>query len=130
VNARKPIVLVVLVIVFVALVGCDEKKEQLRSATTSDAGAPIATTTIAPSASQPAAPPATSTSADASDVKRFDPKHKCPTGQTHFYLEGDFCRRRCFTNADCAKKERCSPIEYPYIVDGGPGGTGKFCEGT
>jgi hypothetical protein len=124
---RKLLVLIALAIV--ALAGCDEKKEQLRSATTpADAGAPTATTP-APSAS-PSAPPTASAVPDAADVKRFDPKHKCPTGQTHFFLEGDFCRRRCFTNADCGKKERCSPIEYPYIVDGGPAGTGKFCEGT
>lgn len=63
-------------------------------------------------------------------MKRYDPKYKCPTGQTHFYLEGDFCRRKCFTNTDCGKGERCSAIGYPFIVDGGPGGMAKFCEGT
>ena len=63
-------------------------------------------------------------------MKRFDPKYKCPTGQTHFYMEGDFCRQKCFTNADCGKKEHCSAMTYPYVLDGQPAGMAKFCEGT
>jgi hypothetical protein len=111
-----------------ALVGCDEKKQELRSATAAEAGAtPEAGAAAEPSVS--ATPPALTVSADA-DTKRFDPKHKCPTGQTHFYLEGDFCRRKCVTNGDCGKKERCSAIEYPFVVDGGTGGMARFCEGT
>ena len=85
-----------------------------------DAGAPG----VAPPSVQPTA------AADAAEPRRFDPKHRCPTGTTHFYLEGDFCRRRCLSTADCGKRERCSAMEYPYVVDGGPAGTAHFCEGT
>jgi hypothetical protein len=118
--------------VLVGLSGCeDDKKERLLKQTAGEAGGPMvfpdaSTVTASPPPSAPATPSA-STSADA---KRFDPKHKCPTGQTHFYLEGDFCRRKCFTNADCGKGERCSVIDYPFVVDGGTAGMAKFCEGT
>jgi hypothetical protein len=60
----------------------------------------------------------------------YDPKHKCPTGLTHFYLEGDFCRRKCATQSDCGKREHCSAIEYPFIMNGLPAGMSKFCEGV
>ena len=107
-------------IVFLLLVACeDDKKERLIAQTTGEAAAPIVTASAAPSPST-----STSTRGDA-DTKRFDPKHKCPTGQTHFYLEGDFCRRRCFSNADCGKNERCSVIDYPFVVDGGTAGMAK-----
>ena len=116
-------------LLLLALVACeDDKKQRLIDKTSGEAAAPLATPP--PPASTPAASASAAPSASASaDMKRFDPKHKCPTGQTHFYLEGDFCRRRCFTNGDCGKGERCSTIDYPFIVDGGPGGMAKFCEG-
>ena len=115
-----------------ALVACeDDKKERLIAQTSGEAAAPLVTTPPAASSSSAAPSASTAPSASASaDVKRFDPKHKCPTGQTHFYLEGDFCRRKCFTNADCGKKEHCSAIDYPFVVDGGKAGMSKFCEGT
>jgi hypothetical protein len=113
------------------LFGCeDDKKQRLIAQTAGEAGA-------FPTVSASAPPPATTLSAAASaapdaadDMKRFDPKHKCPTGQTHFYLEGDFCRRKCFSNGDCGKGERCSMIDYPFVVDGGTAGRARFCEGT
>lgn len=117
------------VLLLLALLGCDDdKKQRLIASTTSEAGdmpSPL------PSAAPAAAPSASASAAtDAGEAKRFDPKHKCPTGQTHFYLEGDFCRRKCITNADCGKKERCSVIDYPFVIDGGTAGMSKFCEGT
>lgn len=117
----------------VALLGCDDdKKERLLATTASEAGA-FPSASVAPASTSAAASsvaPTASSAPDAGDMKRFDPKHKCPSGQTHFYLEGDFCRRKCFTNADCGKKERCSAIDYPFVLDGGPAGMAKFCEGT
>ena len=114
-------------LLLLALFACeDDKKERLIKQTAGEAAAPLVTTP--PSASAPAASASAAPSASA-DIKRFDPKHKCPTGQTHFYLEGDFCRQRCFKNSDCGKGERCSTIDYPFILDGGPGGMAKFCEG-
>jgi hypothetical protein len=116
-------------VVALALLGCDEKKEDKKAPPTpADAGAPL-------SPPPPPPPPTPSTSASATpdaaaEVKHFDPKHKCPTGQTHFYMEGDFCRRKCVTTADCGKKERCSSMDYPYVLDGGTAGTSRFCEGT
>jgi hypothetical protein len=113
------------------LLACeDDKKERLINQTAGEAAAPLV---VAPPADASAAPmvsasPSATPSASAS--ARFDPKHKCPTGQTHFYLEGDFCRRKCFTNADCGKKEHCSVIDYPFVLDGGTAGMAKFCEGT
>jgi hypothetical protein len=75
------------------------------------------------------APPADA-GRDAPEPRRYDPKYKCPTGQTHFYLEGDFCRKKCFSASDCARGERCSAMEYPFLLDGRPAGSGHFCEGT
>jgi hypothetical protein len=119
-----------LLILSLLVVACeDDKKERLIHQTAGEAAAPIVTAsapTIAPAATSAAPSAAPSAGASA----RFDPKHKCPTGQTHFYLEGDFCRRKCFTNADCGKKEHCSVIDYPFVVDGGTAGMAKFCEGT
>jgi hypothetical protein len=113
---------------FVGLFGCDDdKKERLINKTAGEAAAPLGVTP--PPDASAAGTPSTAPSASA-DSKRFDPKHKCPTGQTHFYLEGDFCRRKCFTNGDCGKKEHCSAIDYPFVVDGGVAGMSKFCEGT
>lgn len=122
-----------LLIAALVLVACeDDKKERLIAQTSGEAAAPVVTivppttATATPSAVASAAPSASASA----DMKRFDPKHKCPTGQTHFYLEGDFCRKRCFSNADCGKKEHCSVIDYPFVVDGGTAGMAKFCEGT
>jgi hypothetical protein len=122
-----------LIVLFaVALVSCeDDKKERLISKTASEAAPPVTTIPPPPASTTPAASESAAPSASSSaDMKRFDPKYKCPTGQTHFYLEGDFCRRKCFTNADCGKGERCSAIGYPFILDGGTAGMAKFCEGT
>ena len=89
------------------LVACeDDKKERLINQTAGEAAAPVATPP--PPASTAAAASAAPSASASADMKRFDPKYKCPTGQTHFYLEGDFCRRKCFTNGDCSKGERCS----------------------
>jgi hypothetical protein len=116
----------IVTVVGALLAGCPEEK---RSAPAADAAlpTPVATTAAAPSRM---APDASAAAPDAAEAQRFDPKHKCPTGQTHFYFEGDFCRRRCFTNGDCAKGERCNPIEYPFVVDGGTAGKARFCEGV
>jgi hypothetical protein len=110
----------------VGLAACDDKTPPKGAApdTTKTATASV---TTEPPRTPPPVPAADA--GDAGGSGRFDPKHKCPTGQTHFYLEGDFCRRKCFTNNDCGKRERCSAIEYPYVVDGGTAGMSKFCEG-
>src|SRR5215208_3222645 len=92
------VLVALLPLVFVACE--DDKKESLISKTAGEAAAPIATTPPPPPSTSASAAPSASSSAD---MKRFDPKYKCPTGQTHFYLEGDFCRRKCFTNGDCSK---------------------------
>ena len=117
-------------LVAIAIVACeDDKKERLLSKTASEAGA--FPTAPPPASTPPAAPtPAPSASTSPDSGAHFDPKHKCPTGQTHFYLEGDFCRRKCITNNDCGKRERCSAIDYPFVLDGGVAGMSKFCEGT
>lgn len=117
----------------ISLAGCDDdKKERLLAQTASEAGAMPAAPPMASTTPPATTPSATASSAPdaAAEAKRFDPKHKCPTGQTHFYLDGDFCRRKCFTNADCGKKERCSSMDYPFVLDGGTAGMSKFCEGT
>jgi hypothetical protein len=111
-------------LLLLVLAGCPEDK---RPAATVDA-APSATPVVM--TAPPSVPASADAAPDAREERRFDPKHQCPTGQTHFYFEGDFCRRRCFSNADCAKKERCNPIEYPYVVDGGTAGKARFCEGV
>jgi hypothetical protein len=124
---------VLFVVGLVGIVGCeDDKKQRLIAQTAGEAGAMPSTTTTTTVAAPAATPSGVASSAPdaADDMKRFDPKHKCPTGQTHFYLEGDFCRRKCFTNADCGKGERCSMIDYPFVLDGGTAGRAKFCEGT
>jgi hypothetical protein len=116
-----------------ALAGCPDKEP----AAVPDAAPPAAIAPTAPggTATTPsidAAPAAAQGVADAgkdaTEPRRYDPKYKCPTGQTHFYLEGDFCRKKCFSNSDCAKGERCSAMEYPFLLDGGPAGSGRFCE--
>jgi hypothetical protein len=108
------------------LVGCDEKKV----VPTPDAAPAV---TVAPVAVVPDAAPrvvaVVDAGTDAAEPARFDPKHKCPSGQTHFYMEGDFCRRRCLSTSDCAGRERCSAMEYPFVVDGKPAGMAHFCEG-
>jgi hypothetical protein len=123
------------VLVALALIaGCEEKA----AAPTPDASPPAPVAAAVDAA--PAAAPATSAStaattgpADAgrdaaAEARRFDPKYTCPTGQTHFYLEGDFCRKKCFSKSDCGPRERCSAMDYPFLVDGKPGGNGHFCE--
>src|SRR5262249_30040161 len=108
--------------------GCDEKPAR----TTPDA---IASPPAIPSVTIDATPPPKASAAGGVDAgsdagqARYDPKHKCPTGMTHFYLEGDFCRHKCSTQADCGKREHCSAIEYPFIMNGQPAGMSKFCEG-
>jgi hypothetical protein len=112
------------------LAGCPEDKPT--SAAPDAAPAAVRSAATPPAVPSPPAPsPSTASDAgpDAADHKRYDPKYKCPTGQTHFYFDGDFCRRKCLSNSDCAKGERCDPIEYPFLVDGGPGGSARFCEG-
>jgi hypothetical protein len=115
-------------LVLLLALGCPEKEPP----SVADASA----TAVAPAAPAPTPPPrdaapgARDAGADVREEKRFDPKYKCPTGQTHFYFDGDFCRRKCFSNSDCGKGERCNPIEYPYLVDGKPAGSARFCEGT
>src|SRR5207244_6211205 len=85
--------------------GCDEKPSaggaatSATSATSAPTSRPSAAVTAPASASASAAP-ATSGSAGDGGEKRFDPKYSCPTGMSHFYFEGDFCRRKCATNAD------------------------------
>jgi hypothetical protein len=112
------------------LAGCDEKKV----APTADASAAVVAPTpdAAPAVVPDAAlrvDPVVDAGSDAAEQARFDPKHKCPTGQTHFYMEGDFCRRRCLSTSDCAGRERCSAMQYPFVVDGKTAGTSRFCEG-
>jgi hypothetical protein len=116
------------IVLALLVVACeDDKKERLIAQTTGEAAAPLVSAPPPPPSASAAPSAAPSASAEA---KRFDPKHKCPTGQTHFYLEGDFCRKKCFSNADCGKKEHCSVIDYPFVLDGGTAGMAKFCEGT
>ncbi len=114
------------------LAGCPEKTPAPVSDAAAVAAIPVPLEAAAASASAFAhvgSAPADG-GGDAAEMRRFDPKYKCPTGQTHFYLEGDFCRKKCFSASDCAKGERCSAMEYPFLVDGKPGASGHFCEGT
>jgi hypothetical protein len=115
-------------LVVLALVGCEEKKlaPTVDASTAVIAPIPDAAPAVVPDAARAATADA---GADAAEAARFDPKHKCPTGQTHFYMEGDFCRRRCLSTSDCAGRERCSAMQYPFVVDGKPAGTARFCEG-
>lgn len=112
-------------LVAIALAGCEEEKKLVPAVDAAPA------TVALPRDAAPAIVPAAIVDAgsDTAPEARFNPKHKCPTGQTHFYMEGDFCRRRCLSTSDCAGKERCSAMEYPFVVDGKTAGTGKFCEG-
>jgi len=117
-----------------AVGGCPDKEPAAAvDAAPPPAIAPIATT-FAPSPTVDAALASATTQGaadagkDATEPRRYDPKYKCPTGQTHFYLEGDFCRKKCFSTSDCGKGERCSAMDYPFILDGGPAGSGHFCE--
>ncbi len=110
---------------------CEDKTPKPTAAAPTAAATATAAPTPTPAAS-PKAPEAAATDAApavSAAPARFNPKHKCPTGQTHFYMEGDFCRRKCITNSDCGNRERCSAIEYPFVLDGGAGGMSKFCEG-
>ena len=112
---------------FVVLAGCEDKPAPAKP----DAAPPIATATVTAAPAEAAAPAASGAPDAGSEAgARYDPKYKCPTGQTHFYMEGDFCRRKCVTNADCGKRERCSSMDYPFILNGLPAGSSKFCEGT
>lgn len=113
------------------LAACEEKP----AAPTPDAAPPAPVVAVPDAAPAVAAVTASAATAapvdagrDAAEARRFDPKYKCPTGQTHFYLEGDFCRKKCFSTSDCGPRERCSAMEYPFLVDGKPGGNGHFCE--
>jgi hypothetical protein len=116
-------------LVVLALVGCEEKK-----VVPAVDASPVVVASI-PDAAPATVPDAAArvvvvdAGSDAAETARFNPKHKCPSGQTHFYMEGDFCRRRCLSSSDCAGREHCSAMEYPFVVDGKTAGTARFCEG-
>jgi hypothetical protein len=111
-------------VLLVIVVGCEDKPAARPAADAAPSAASVPSAVVSAPAVASVAP-----SAQPDAAARFDPKHKCPTGQTHFYLEGDFCRRKCMTTSDCGKRERCSAIEYPFIMNGQPAGFSKFCEG-
>jgi hypothetical protein len=123
------------VLVAVLLAGCEEKKliPTADAATTIAAPARDAAAATIPGATIPDASTrvdaVVDAGSDAAEEGRFNPKHKCPAGQTHFYMEGDFCRRKCLTTSDCAGRERCSAMQYPFVADGKTAGTSRFCEG-
>jgi hypothetical protein len=118
---------IAIALVLLAL-GCDEPKKQPAPAASATATA-SATASAAPSASA-SAPPGGSGGVLPSDAGiPFNPKYACPTGQSHFFFEGDYCRKKCITNADCPKGTRCSPMDVPVIVNGVMAGTAHHCEG-
>jgi hypothetical protein len=117
-------------LLLLAVAGCPDKPDAATlDAAPSVTAPPTATATPSPAPVVDAAPTPVDAGRDAPEPRRYDPKYKCPTGQTHFYLEGDFCRKKCFSASDCARGERCSAMEYPFLLDGGPAGSGHFCEG-
>ena len=131
--ARARLVVVIALAPFLALgvAGCPDTPRTSATDAAPPTLAPVTTTTPPIADAAPSTTPAPMDAGrDAVEPRRYDPKYKCPTGQTHFYLEGDFCRKKCFSASDCARGERCSAMEYPLLLDGGPAGSGRFCEGT